>query len=94
MTYLLLMNSKYHQKEKKSEISFLDVGGSFQNFWGTYRIKICCIYTGHLPLSGYGLIPTIEFYHTTYLFSMEVCTHPIDRIKLGREEEEAGKEES
>ena len=59
----ILSNCIY--KEQNAKISFLEVGGFFsQNFWGTYKIKSVCICTGHLPLSGYGLIPNFEFYHT------------------------------
>ena len=53
------------------------MGGFFsQNFWGTYKIKIVCICTGHLPLNGNGLIPTLEFYHT-----------PLPRLSPGKRTE-------
>ena len=77
------MNFDYYQKEKQSEISFLDVGGFFsKNFGGTYKSKSVCICTGHLSLSEYGFIPTFEFYSTPYLSSKSVHI-PIYRISLG-----------
>ena len=70
-------------KRAKWRNKFLGVGGFFSpNFGGTYKIKSVYICTGHLPLSGYSLIPTFKFYHTP--LSWQIIPRPEDSVfRLG-----------